>query len=93
MATAAKQAMHKRGEMVERSFAHILDRGGLRRAWLRGLANIHKRYWMHPMHVPGFNLGILMRAMFGKGTSREVASARAFSGLTESRQIPFGLRS
>ena len=27
-----KQAMRKRGEMVERSFAHILDRGGMRRA-------------------------------------------------------------
>ena len=29
-----KEAMRKRGELVERSFAHILDRGGMRRAWL-----------------------------------------------------------
>ncbi len=28
--------MRKRGELVERSFAHVLDRGGMRRAWLRG---------------------------------------------------------
>ena len=37
-----KQAMRKRGEMVERSFAHVLDRGGMRRAWLRGRQNVHK---------------------------------------------------
>ena len=68
-----KQAMPKRGEMVERSFAH-LDRGGMRRAWLRGSENVHKR---HLVHVAGFNLGILMRAIFGKGTPREAASARS----------------
>ena len=31
-----RETMRRRGEMVERSFAHILDRGGMRRAWLRG---------------------------------------------------------
>src|SRR3954465_1999315 len=30
-----KQALRQRAELVERSFAHILDRGGLRRTWLR----------------------------------------------------------
>ena len=68
-----KQAMRKRGEMVERSLAHVLDRGGMRRAWLRGRQNVHKRYLIH---VAGFNLGILMRAMFGQGTPREAASGR-----------------
>ncbi len=69
-----REAMRKRGEMVERSFAHILDRGGMRRAWLRGRENVHKRYLIH---VAGFNLGILMRALFGQGTPREAASARS----------------
>ena len=69
-----REAMRKRGEMVERSFAHVLDRGGMRRAWLRGRENIHKRYLIH---VAGFNLGILMRALFGYGTPREAASARS----------------
>ena len=55
--------MRRRGEMVERSFAHILDRGGMRRAWLRGRENIHKRYLFH---VAGFNLGVLMRALHGQ---------------------------
>lgn len=69
-----KEAMRKRGEMVERSFAHILDRGGMRRTWLRGRQNVHKRYLIH---VAGFNLGILMRALFGQGTPREAANARS----------------
>ena len=52
------------------SFAHILDRGGMRRAWLRGRENLHKRYLIH---VAGFNLGVLMRAIYGQGTPREAA--------------------
>ena len=67
-----KQAMRKRGEIVERSFAHVLDRGGMRRTWLRGRENVHKRYLVH---VAGCNLGILMRALFGRGTPREAANA------------------
>jgi hypothetical protein len=49
--------------MVERSFADALDRGGMRRAWLRGRQNVHKRFYL--IHVVGFNLGILMRTLFG----------------------------
>jgi transposase len=69
-----KQSMRKRGEIVERSFAHVLDRGGMRRTWLRGRENVHKRYLIH---VAGFNLGVLMRALFGCGTPREAASVRS----------------
>ena len=68
-----KEAMRKRGEIVERSFAHVLERGGMRRTWLRGRENVHKRYLVH---VAGYNLGILMRALFGAGTPREVANVR-----------------
>ena len=64
--------MRRPDELVERSFAHVLDRGGMRRVWLRGRENVHKRYLVH---VAGFNLGILMRALFGCGTPREAASA------------------
>jgi transposase len=59
--------------MVERSFAHVLDRGGMRRAGLRGRQNVHKRYLIQ---VAGFNLGILMRALFGSGTPKQAASDR-----------------
>ena len=40
----AKEAFKLRAEIVERSFAHNLDRGGMRRTWLRGRENVHKRY-------------------------------------------------
>ena len=68
-----RQAMRRRAEIVERSFAHNLDRGGMRRTWLRGRENLHKRYLVH---VAGHNLGILMRLLIGAGTPRE-AAARA----------------
>ena len=67
-----RETMRRRGEMVERSFAHVLDRGGMCRAWLRGRENLHKRYLIH---VAGFNLGVLMRALYGQGTPREAAEA------------------
>jgi transposase len=65
-----KQAMRRRAEIVERSFAHNLDRGGMRRTGLRGRENVHKRYLVH---VAGHNLGILMRLLVGVGTPREAA--------------------
>jgi transposase len=66
-----KQAMRRRAEIVERSFAHNLDRGGMRRTWLRGRENVHKRYLVH---VAGHNLGILMRLLIGAGTPREAVA-------------------
>jgi len=39
---------------------------------LRGRENVHKRYLIH---VAGFNLGVLMRALHGQGTPREAAEA------------------
>ena len=72
-----RQAMRRWAEIVERSFAHNLDRGGMRRTWLRGRENVHKRYLVH---VAGHNLGILMRLLIGAGTSRE-AAARALAYL------------
>jgi transposase len=65
-----KEAMRRRAEIVERSFAHNLDRGGMRRTWLRGRENVHKRYLVH---VAGHNLGILMRLLIGAGTPRQAA--------------------
>jgi transposase len=69
-----KQAMRRRAEMVERSFAHNLDRGGMRRTWLRGRENVHKRYLIH---VAGHNLGILMRLLIGAGTPKQAAARAA----------------
>ena len=64
----AKEAFKLRAELVERSFALTLDRGGMRRAWLRGGENLKKRYLVH---VAGYNLGLIMRLLVGAGTPRE----------------------
>jgi transposase len=64
----AREAFRLRGELVERSFALTLDRGGMRRAWLRGGENLRKRYLVH---VAGYNLGLIMRLLVGAGTPRE----------------------
>src|SRR5947207_1731163 len=42
----------------------------MRRTWLRGRENVHKRYLVH---VAGHNLGILMRLLIGAGTPKEAA--------------------
>jgi transposase len=68
----AKSAFKLRAELVERSFALTLDRGGMRRAWLRGRDNVHKRYLIH---VAGYNLGLIMRLLVGAGTPRELLAA------------------
>ncbi len=67
----AKQVFKLRAEIVERSFAHILDRGGMRRTWLRGRENVQKRYLLH---VAGHNLSLLMRQLIGAGTPREAVA-------------------
>ena len=59
--------------MVERSFAHVLDDGGMRRVHLRGRENIAKRYLIH---TAAFNLGLIMRQLIGFGTPKGWADAR-----------------
>ncbi len=38
-----KRLLRRRGELLERSFAHCYDTGGMRRVHLRGRLNIAKR--------------------------------------------------
>jgi transposase len=72
----AKEAFRLRAELVERSFALTLDRGGMRRAWLRGGENLRKRYLVH---VAGYNLGLIMRLLVGAGTPRELLAQASAS--------------
>jgi len=65
-----KQLLRQRGELLERPFSHYLDTGGMRRVHLRGHSNILKRLIVH---VAGFNLGLLMRVVLGRGTPRAFA--------------------
>ena len=62
-----RRLMRRRGEMIERSFAHLYDTGGMRRTHLRGHTNILKRLLIH---ASGFNLGLVMRQLTGLGTPR-----------------------
>ncbi len=69
-----KRLMRKRGELIERSFAHCYETGGMRRTHLRGHANILKRLLVH---VVGFNLGLVMRTLFGLGKPRRMQDGLA----------------
>ena len=57
----------------ERSFALILNRGGMRRASQRGRDNVQKRYLIH---VSGCKFGLIVRLLTGFGTPRRWAEAR-----------------
>ena len=59
----------RRGELVERPFAHQYATGGLRRVWVRGHEQVRKRVLIQ---VAGFNLGLLLRNLFGVGTPRSL---------------------
>ena len=57
-----------RGELSERSMAHMYETGGMRRLHLRGRTNSLKRLLVQGA---GFNLSLLMRALLGAGTPRQ----------------------
>ncbi|MHC4407126.1 MAG: transposase [Planctomycetota bacterium] len=65
-----KRLLRRRGELLERPFAHYLEAGGMRRTHLRKHGKILKRLLVH---VAGFNLGILMRNLIGTATPRVYA--------------------
>jgi transposase len=75
-----KSLLRRRGELVERSFAHCYETGGMRRCHLRGRENILKRQLVH---VGAFNLSLVLRKLLGAGTPREWKNraARVFSQL------------
>src|SRR3970040_1884015 len=62
-----KQLLRRRGEFLERTFAHVYDTGGMRRTHLRGHRNILKRLLLH---VAAFNLSLILRREAGAGTPR-----------------------
>src|SRR6516225_6299545 len=63
-----KSLLRRRGELIERSFAHCYETGGMRRTHLRRHKNILKRQLIH---VAAFNLSLILRQMMGAGTPRE----------------------
>ena len=66
--------LRRRSEQLERPHAHLYETGGMRRTHLRGHTNILKRLLVH---AGGFNLGLVMRTLFGIGTPRGLQGRRA----------------
>src|SRR5216684_3090257 len=64
-----KSLLRRRGELIEHSFAHCYETGGMRRCHLRGRQNILKRQLIH---VGAFNLSLILRKLLGAGTPREL---------------------
>lgn len=65
-----KGLLRRRGELLERPFAHRLGRGDLRRTHVRGRLNVKKQ---ELLLCAAQNLGLLMRRIYGVGTPRRLA--------------------
>jgi transposase len=71
-----RQLNRWRSERCERTFAHVCETGGGRRAWLRGQTNVSK---VHTLKCAAYNLGLLLRKVWGLSKPRNaVAGAAAF---------------
>lgn len=68
-----KNLLRRRGMHIERSFAHILDCGGMRRTTLQGWENLNKRF---KLAAAFYNLSQLMRKLFGFGTPKQLEALR-----------------
>jgi transposase len=62
-----KQLLRRRGELVERTFAHAYETGALRRLYVRGKQNVKKRLLLQ---AAACNLALLLRKIMGAGTPR-----------------------
>ena len=69
-----KQLLRRRGELVERTFAHAYETGALRRLYVRGKQNVQKRLLLQ---AAACNLALLLRKMIGAGTPRAMQDAVA----------------
>lgn len=82
-----KKLQRRRGEILERCFAHCYGSVGMRRTHLRRHPNIQKRGLIH---VAGFNLSLVMRKLCGAGTPRGLQGRLAAFSAALSR-LPFAL--
>ena len=82
-----KRLLRQRAEKLERTFAHLLESGGLRRVHLRGQEEIRKRMLLH---TAAFNLSLMMRRRFGFGTPRGLQglAAAAAALMDASARLP-----
>jgi len=59
-----RRLLAKRGERIERNFAHQFDTGGMNRLWVRGRSDVQKKLLLQ---AAACNLALMMRARLGAG--------------------------
>jgi len=69
-----RQLNRWRSERCERTFAHVCETGGGRRAWVRGQTNVSK---VHTLKCAAYNLGLLLRKIWGYCKPRNAKAAAA----------------
>jgi transposase len=69
-----KQLLRRRGEFLERPFAHQYETGGLRRVHVRGRGNVAKRV---VVQAAAFNLALILRSITKAGTPRGLADLKS----------------
>lgn len=69
-----RQLNRWRSERCERTFAHVCETGGGRRTWLRGQTNVSKA---HTLKCAAYNLGLLLRKVWGLNKPRNAKAAVA----------------
>jgi transposase len=74
-----RQLNRWRSERCERTFAHVCETGGGRRSWLRGQTNVSKA---HTLKCAAYNLGLLLRKVWGLSKPRSAKAGAAGLFLT-----------
>ena len=68
-----KSLLRRRGELLERPFAHQYETGAMRRLHVRGRGNVAKRVLLQ---AAAFNLALILRTMTRAGTPRGLADLK-----------------
>ena len=68
-----KRLMRRRGEFLERPFAHQYETGALRRVHVRGRGNVAKRVLLQ---AAAFNLALILRSITKAGTPKGLADLK-----------------
>jgi transposase len=74
----SKRWQRLRSELCERTFAHVCNRGGMRRTWVKGVAKLAKRYLIA---VAGHNLGRILYKLFGIGKPKALQGKGGLAAL------------
>ena len=68
-----KRLLRRRGEFLERPFAHQYETGALRRVHVRGRGNVAKRVLLQ---AAAFNLALILRSITKAGTPKGLADLK-----------------